>query len=253
MIILNNLTMIILNNLTITGLAFIMVILSMLNAVSKPKSGKDISKYEAATRILSVFLAITIFAWLMGIQQFYILHQFTGQTIIENDNSSMSVEYFKENVLNELPNQTWNGVAIITLKQFIEIKEQGNYFYETYGIYYPSSHEIKLKVMPLSDMRRNMAHEAAHWYWFDKLTDAQRKEWTQLYAKTQRFSSSYARTNEKEDFAETVSFIVAWKSVTTDQEKIDFIVKNYLKPLHLDYEITKSSSGDFFVVQQQQT
>ena len=233
-----------------TGMALVMVILSMLNAVSKPKPGKDFSKYEAATRILSVFLAITTFAWLMGIQQYYILHVFTGQTIIRNDNSSMSVEFFRENVLNELPNQTWNGVAIITLKEFIEAKEKDNFHYETYGIYYPSSHGIKLKVIPLSDMRRNMAHEAAHWYWFDQMTDAQHLEWAQLYAKTKRFSSSYARTDEKEDFAETVSFIIAWRSVTTDQEKVDFIVKNYLKPLHLDYEITKSSSGDFFVVQQ---
>jgi len=243
----------ILNNLTLTGLSFVMVVLSMLNAIGKPKPGKDLSNFEMTTRILSVFFAIMTFAWLMGIQQYYIFHTFTGQTIIQNDNSSMSVEYFKENILDTLPNETWRGVAIITLKQHIESKEVDNLFYETYGIYYPASHEIKLKAISVSEMRRNMAHEAAHWYWFDKMTDKQHEEWAELYAKTQRFSSSYARTNEKEDFAETVSFVVAWKSVTTDQEKIDFIVKNYLKPLQLDYEISKSSSGDFFVVQQSQT
>jgi len=241
----------ILNNFIVTTLSAMMVFLALINAISKIKEEEN-CKSESIVRIFSVFLAIAIFAWLMGIQRFYFYHQFTGETIIENDNSSMSVEYFKEKILNQFPNQTWSGVARIEIKQFIE-KNKPYQTYEAYGVYYPASHEVKLKVTSVDEMLRNTAHEFAHWYWFDKMTDEQRAEWTRLYKQTKVFSSEYARTDEKEDFAETVSYIVAWKAVETDQEKIDFIVKNYLKPLHLDYEITKSSSGDFFVVQQPQT
>ena len=214
-----------------------LLILSIIHAIRKTNSEPETT--ETAAKLLAVFLTVATFAWLMSIQQYYILHIITGQTIIKNDNSSMSVKYFKENILNTLPNQTWNGVAKITLKQFIDNNEKNDYYYETEGIYYPSSHSIKLKVMQIEDMRKNMAHEAAHWYWFNKLTNTQQKEWAQLYTKTQKFSSDYAKTSEREDFAETTSYIIAQHQVTTDQEKIDFITKNYLKPLNLTEELGK--------------
>ena len=237
-----------LNNITITLLAFGLIILAIANAISKKE--KPHSKIESAARFLSVLFTIVIFAWLITLQQYYILHFFTGQTVIENANSSMSADYFRENVLNPLPNQTWTGIARISVVPFIELKQDAQYSFETLGIYLPASHEIKLKVIAIDDMKRNLAHEFAHWYWFDKLTYAQKKEWSKLHAETKRWNSDYAKTNDMEDFAETVSFIIVWRSVVTDQEKVDFIVKNYLKPLKLEYEynVTKSSMGDFFIV-----
>lgn len=48
------------------------------------------------------------------------------------------------------------------------------------------------------------AHEMAHYIWFVKMTDEQRKQFKALYDKSNDgdFCSDYAKKNEEEDFAE---------------------------------------------------
>lgn len=226
-------------------LPIILIILSILNALQKTEKN---SKIETIIKIISVYATITTFAWVINFEQYNILHTITQQTIIENEGSEMTAEYFKENILNTLPNQTWQGISKITLKSHIQTTEENDLLYETYGIYHPYTNEIQLKVIQINEMKRNTAHELAHYYWFNKLTKKQRKEWKKLHENTRKFSSEYAKTNEEEDFAETISYIIAYKSVTTDQEKIDFIIENYIKPLNLKYNITKQQQNQNFYI-----
>jgi len=232
--------------------SFSMFILCCLNAVSKNDKS---SRAELIGRITAVFLSLAIFAWISSYQGIYTMHEITGNRILINDKTVMTTDYFKQTVLDTLPPQTYEGIAQITLTN--HIKGQNEQYkgkgFETLGIYYEISHTVELLpeakhyYLSPTEFKRNMAHEAAHWYWFDRLTPAQRAQWTQLYQSTQNWASEYATSDEKEDFAETVSFIIVNRAVVTDPAKIAFIEQNYLKPLNITFNETKSSTGNFYV------
>ena len=62
----------------------------------------------------------------------------------------------------------------------------------------------KNREIPKRQIELNIAHELWHHFWYSKLSNSERTEWTKLYNSCNKdscFAKVYGKTNEKEDFA----------------------------------------------------
>lgn len=89
---------------------------------------------------------------------------------------------------------------ILTLFFFLLLRA----YFLTSGGY---SREINLmyispKDFPVSNVLNAAGHESGHYVYFNKLTQAQRNEYKQLFLDSNMYITDYAKTNEEEDFAE---------------------------------------------------
>jgi hypothetical protein len=184
-------------------------------------------------------------------QQIRTMYPSNGSLEIYNQDTPISSEWFRENILEYFPPQTYEGVERIIIQN--EIITEDNRTVE--GLYnskiktiYVSQNLPFLAYIPL--MRYVLSHELAHHYWFQNMTTQQQKEWEELYNQTTHwgYGMTYAKTDYQEDFAEEIAIIMVEQTIDTNKEKIEFIQQNYLKPLHLNYNIEPYDS--FYIVQQ---
>ena len=61
---------------------------------------------------------------------------------------------------------------------------------------------ISPKDYPVANVLNAAGHESGHYIYFNKLTQAQRDEYKQLFLDSNMYISDYAKINEEEDFAE---------------------------------------------------
>lgn len=86
-----------------------------------------------------------------------------------------------------------------------KILTQDNLSDSTVAQYLPSTETIVLYTIKddtLNETEKNFYHELGHKVWYEYMSDEQRDEYLFLFNQTTDFISEYAKTSEKEDFAE---------------------------------------------------
>jgi len=160
----------------------------------------------------------------------------TQKYMIYNDETEISTEWFEKEIMSDIPPIIYSKVKRIIITY--DVPPRAGASYSEY------KNTIRIKPANINNLKHNFVHETSHNYW-DTLPIEKQVEWKILYNKTKNWPMflTYRQTNAEEDFAEETSDIIVHKTITTDQKKLNFIIKNYLEPQGINITITQHPEG----------
>jgi hypothetical protein len=112
--------------------------------------------------------------------------------------------YYTESQINDIENKIDNIGRSITELGY-DLDDDYYKHLNSSGIYKPSKKEIVVfgnRIGSTKDVLGTSHHETGHYNWYEQMTDVQRKEWNEIYNKTNVYVSDYSKTNVREDYAE---------------------------------------------------
>ena len=92
------------------------------------------------------------------------------------------------------------------IREINDTRSKGDDFKDgRWGTYWHDSQdaELYLKGLTSEESKYVAMHEVAHYFWFEKLTFNQRGAYRRVFNNATDYVSEYAKTNAREDFAET--------------------------------------------------
>ena len=120
------------------------------------------------------------------------------------------------------------SVSIMILPMWSTIPDT---YYQCWAIVASYSHESKKVYVCdwIDDQEFHLNHELWHYYWFNIMTEIQRKRYTKEYNKAKVFYREYSNTNAEEDFADNFSLMILERRQAYGIQKRINLIKHFYK------------------------